>query len=369
MTGSGVESSSSSHLRCGELVEVRGKEEILATLDERGELHGLVFMPEMLEFCGRRMRVYRSAHKTCDTITKKNLGRRLENCVHLEGARCDGSEHGGCQAGCLFFWNDAWLKRVEPARPSLLWRAVSAGGDARPAGRTGGGVRTEDELRALTTVEDASGSADPTYECQITRLLDATAPLPWWEPMQYVRDWTSGNVSLGMLLRNGFLRILYRLVIFSKGYRFKVKVYNAFAKLLGEPPYPYTAGTLTGKTPTRQLDLQPGELVRVRSHEEILQTLKGRKNRGLGFSPEMVRYCGGTYRVRSRVKNIIDEATGKMMNFGNECIILDDVVCRSECSSRRLFCPRSIYPYWREIWLERVNENGSPGAQSSESSG
>jgi hypothetical protein len=270
----------------------------------------------------------------------------------------------------LFFWNDAWLKRVEPARPSLLWRAVSAGRDARPVGgRASDGVRTEDELRALTTVEGTSGSADPIYRCQITRLLAATEPLPWWEPMQYIRDWSSGNVSLGMLLRNGFLRMLYRLVIFSKGYRLKVKVYNGFAKLFGEPPYPYTAGKLTGETPVRQLDLQPGELVRVRSHEEILQTLKGRKNRGLGFSPEMVRYCGGTYRVHSRVKSIIDEATGKMMSFGNECIILDDVICRSECSSRRLFCPRSIYPYWREIWLERVDEDGGTGAKLPESSG
>jgi hypothetical protein len=139
----------------------------------------------------------------------------------------------------------------------------------------------------------------------------------------------------------------------------KVKLYNSFARLLGETPYPYEGGRLTGKTPSRRLDLQPGELVRVRPLEDILQTLNDRHNRGMGFSPEMVRYCGNTYRVRSRVKKIIDEKTGKMIHFNNECIILEDVVCRSECAANRLFCPRSIYPYWREIWLERLEQSPS----------
>ena len=126
-------------------------------------------------------------------------------------------------------------------------------------------------------------------------------------------------------------------------------------------PFPTKVGRATGKTPSQRLDLQPGELVRVRPLEEILPTLKGRKNRGLGFAPEMVRYCGGTFRVRSRVKTIIDEKTGKMMTFENDCIILDDVICVAECSSKRLFCPRSIYSYWREIWLERVDQAPTTG--------
>jgi len=43
--------------RTGDWVEVRSKEEILKTLDKRGLLGGMPFMPEMFEFCGRRMRV------------------------------------------------------------------------------------------------------------------------------------------------------------------------------------------------------------------------------------------------------------------------------------------------------------------------
>jgi len=33
---------------------------------------------------------------------------------------------------------------------------------------------------------------------------------------------------------------------------------------------------------------------------------------------------------------------------------LENVVCCAEYSERRLFCPRAIYPYWREIWLKRI---------------
>ena len=55
-------------LRVGDLVEVRSAEEIVATLDERGELENLPFMPEMLKYCGQRLTVDKVAHKLCDTI-------------------------------------------------------------------------------------------------------------------------------------------------------------------------------------------------------------------------------------------------------------------------------------------------------------
>ena len=100
-------------LRVGDVVEVRSEAEILATLDERGELDGLPFMPEMLKYCGRRLTVHKVAHKLCDTISRSGL-RRMENAVHLAGARCDGSAHGGCQTACSLYWKEAWLKRVEP---------------------------------------------------------------------------------------------------------------------------------------------------------------------------------------------------------------------------------------------------------------
>jgi hypothetical protein len=64
------------NLRVGEVVEVRSEAEILSTLDANGHLEGLPFMPEMLKYCGQRVRVYKSAHKTCDTIQPGSRTRR-----------------------------------------------------------------------------------------------------------------------------------------------------------------------------------------------------------------------------------------------------------------------------------------------------
>lgn len=70
------------NLHAGDWVEVRSKEEILSGLDKDGRLDGLPFMPQMLSYCGRRFRVYKSAHKTCDTVTGAYVGRRLSGGVH-----------------------------------------------------------------------------------------------------------------------------------------------------------------------------------------------------------------------------------------------------------------------------------------------
>ena len=52
-----------------------------------------------------------------------------------------------------------------------------------------------------------------------------------------------------------------------------------------------------------------------------------------------------------RVERIIDEPSGRMLDLKNPCIVLEDVICTGDY--HRL-CPRGTYPYWREIWLERV---------------
>ena len=54
-------------LRHGDVVEVASAAEILATLDEQGKLDGLPFMPEMLQYCGRRFTVDERAEKICDS--------------------------------------------------------------------------------------------------------------------------------------------------------------------------------------------------------------------------------------------------------------------------------------------------------------
>jgi hypothetical protein len=77
-------------------------------------------------------------------------------------------------------------------------------------------------------------------------------------------------------------------------------------------------------------------------------------HRGLMFDAELVPYCGGTYRVRTRINKFIDEKTGRMRTLKTPAVILDGVCCQSRYSYGRMFCPRSIFSWWREIWLERI---------------
>ena len=265
----------------------------------------------------------------------------MENAVHLEGVRCDGVAHGGCQAGCLIFWKKSWLKRVSVqglGAEEIQQEIAFSGGSA--ANRC-----DFDSLSRATRVAAVEGEAEAEgYSCQATELLRATTPVQWWDPRQYARDLLSRNVRCRDFVR--YLLIATFNVLMRLHWRFR--------------PYPYIFGLAGRRTPTEVLNLQPGELVQVRSKEEIMRTLVqgGNRNRGLSFDVEMVPYCGRTFRVLRRVERIINEKTGKMVRLFNACIILDGVTCSGCLSTNRLFCPRSIYPYWHEIWLKRVDKAG-----------
>ena len=50
-------------LSAGDWVEIRSKDEILATLDKNGRLDGLPFMPQMFKWCGRQFKVQKRCMK------------------------------------------------------------------------------------------------------------------------------------------------------------------------------------------------------------------------------------------------------------------------------------------------------------------
>lgn len=347
-------------LNVGDWVEVRSKEEILRTLDGKGQLDGMPFMPEMFQYCGRRFQVFKRAHKTCDYSTSYPYHtRRLEATVHLE-TRCDGGAHGGCQAACLLYWKHAWLKPVEgdPKTTFLSTEALSP----RQADRASGAGCSESDLLAQTRKSDFKGEP-VTYVCQVTEIPHATKPLAWWDVRQYIEDYLSGNVGLIRLLSGLIYSTYYHISQAGIGVGPAMRwLYDRFHPVWGGTRFPRRPGRIPRgePTPSGTLNLQPGEIVRVKSHEEILRTVDaGNKNRGMYWDAELVPYCGGTYRVLKSVTRIIDEKTGKMVEMKNPCIILDSVVCQARYSECRMFCPKEMYPYWREIWLERVAASGS----------
>lgn len=336
-------------LRAGDWVEVRSKAEILGTLDGRGRLDDMPFMPEMFQFCGQRFQVWKRAHKTCDTVNRTG-GRRVANAVHLQELRCDGAAHGGCEAACLLFWNTAWLKAVD-------------GAPARITASTG---CTEAAVLA-DTMQVAGESSAPLYSCQATLLPQFTRPLPWWDIRQYLEDFTSGNVTLRQLLTGGIYVLVYGFIgiagsISTRLSYLLTRGYDWLQSLYGGVPYPRRRGTIpTGsKTPSRSLNLQPGEVVHVLPYRQVLATLNSEnRNRGMFFDAEEVPYCGKTLRVRNRVNRIVNERTGAMIELQGDSVILQDAWCQGRYSDRRMHCPRAIFPIWKEVWLERAGGDTS----------
>jgi len=339
-------------LRAADWVEVRAKEEILSSLDENGRLDGLPFIPQMFQYCGQRFRVFKRAHKTCDTVNQTG-GRRLQNAVHLD-LRCDGEAYGGCQAACLIFWKTAWLKPVGSTTRASEGPALGPQGTDREA------CCIEADVWAGTQSRKSHDDGETRYVCQATLLPDFTRLLPWWNIAQYFEDFTSGNAPIGRMIRGFIYASFSNLSQLGIGLGRPLRwLYDGFQAIFGGIPYPRRKGKITAgqRTPTCTLGLQPGELVRVKSYKEILATLDTDiRNRGLRFDAEHVPYCGGIYRVRSRVNKYIDERTGKLKTLKNASVILEGVWCQARYSDCRMFCPRSIYTWWREIWLERVSE-------------
>jgi len=339
----------SARLRAGDWVEVRSREEVLRTLDEHGQLESLPFMPEMFRYCGQRLQVDKRAHKTCDPPSGLQA-RRMANAVHLAGIRCDGDAHGGCQAGCLIFWKEAWLKKV---------------GDAEPASTPTDGAARSALLRCTEEgvwagVHPAGfdpQAGEPIYVCQSTNVYKATTPWRWWDPRQYVEDLRSGNVRVSQMITAAVFFVYHTLVHSGIGIGSALRwAYDAFQRVRGGSLYPWRPGRVPrgARTPAGKLDLRPGELVKVKRYDEILATLdQDWRNRGMYFDGELVPFCGGSYDVLQRVEKIIDEKTGRMTRLKNDAIILKDVACEARHAKCRHFCSRAIYPYWREIWLER----------------
>ncbi|QEL22968.1 hypothetical protein FQV39_10605 [Bosea sp. F3-2] len=338
----------------GDWVEVRSKDEILATLDKGGRLEGLPFMPQMFDYCGQKFQIYKRAHKTCDTVSGDYVGRRLPDSVHLNH-RCDGAAYGGCQAGCLIFWKQAWLKPVEK----------DEFGETSDTKHLAAGCTEEDVLKA-TRASGSQPKQNIRYSCQATELLQYTQPLKWWDARQYVEDYTSGNNSLPRMLR-GFLYFAFIYITMAKRRRLGRPgrwLYDRSQSLWGGVPFPRRAGDLTRGAigPVSELNLQAGDWVRVRSFEDIRKTIDVfNQNRGMSFDAELVPYCGKVLQVKTRVETFIDEKTGFMRRLKTPAVILENSYCRSRYSENRLFCPRSIYTWWREIWLEKLDtiNNGS----------
>ena len=294
----------------GDLVVVRPLEEILATLDEKGTLGKLPFMPEMREFCGQQFRVSRRAFKTCVDDAEM---RQIDDTVFLEDVRCGGEAHGGCDKACLIFWKEAWL---------------------RPAGSIESQpTHGESKVNELDLFEFAKQGDQ--FFCQSSEIVNASKPLPWWQPRQYALDLLHNRVSITLWLKGLFIAL-----------------YNKIAHVTRRQSWRFVAGPGTYNGTRSDLNLQPGDLVRVKSLERIRETLDAEgKHQRLLFAPSMTEYCGSVMRVQKRVERIVLEGSSRQRAI-KDTVLLEGATCDGVC--HRL-CPRQSLLFWRECWLEKVN--------------
>src|SRR5580658_911307 len=222
----------SAKLRRGDLVELKAPDEILETLDTEGASDRLPFMPEMLEFYGRRFRISRRALTLCFSGPGSSRGFRTDDVVTLDDVRCSGAAHDGCQKGCMIFWREDWLRKV---KNTTVQSPVDLPGI--------------DRLRARLKVSNGP----KIFYCQASELSKATHPLSRWQRLRrYLSELRAGNFSALQMAQS------FGIWLFWKVRRTVLGVYPRGS---------------SESTPMEGLNLQPGEWVEVKSLSSIIETL------------------------------------------------------------------------------------------------
>lgn len=300
----------------GDLVEVRSASEIAKTLDRTGAIESLPFMAEMLEFCGKQFRVSRRALTACFSDPPGTYrGFNSDKVVTLDGLRCSGAAHDGCQKACIIFWREEWLQKVEDEPTAQADQADS----------------TEiDRFRKQISINPSS----ETYRCQATDLMRATHALSRSDRVaRYLSGLRHGNFNVFRMIRD----ITIFMVWWIRG-----KLFGIYAR------------GYTKSTPTESLNLQPGEWVEVKAMRSIIETLDQHgQNRHLYFSPDMRLWCGRRLRVKARLDKMIIDGTGQMRQLRNT-VCLEGSTCGCAYMGVGMAdCSRCEFTLWREIWLQR----------------
>ena len=304
-------------LLVGDRVEIKSWDEIRATLDDRGCLEELPFMPEMLAMCGQRATVFRCVHRLFDYRKSRRM-RHMDRGVLLVGTVCDGSSHGGCEAACHTIWKPAWLRRVEPDAATTAHASA-----ARPS--------SGQDATALHF-----GTRGPRYTCQLTQLHAASRPIDRRTVTHFLLPLVSGNVAPAAFVL-GWLTYLFNLVQHRR-------------QGISFPEFEAQARDRAAAHP-EETRLQAGDPVVVRSAADIRATLDDQlMHRGMWFEPDMVKHCGNRYRVQAEIGKIIDIVTGEIRTMKTPAYVLRDVHFSGE---RQLFNAQHEPLFWRAVWLQR----------------
>ena len=98
-------------INAGDMVRVRSKEDITATLNAWNERNGCAMMEDMWAYCGSTQRVLKKVRKFVDERDYRM--KRVKGLYILENVYCEGARAlGPCDRTCFFFWCEEWLEKL-----------------------------------------------------------------------------------------------------------------------------------------------------------------------------------------------------------------------------------------------------------------
>jgi len=103
----------------------------------------------------------------------------------------------------------------------------------------------------------------------------------------------------------------------------------------------------------KKIPTYPGDIVKVRSKDEIRSTLdEHEKYMGCFFIDEMYEHCNKAYHILKNVDYFYDEARQKICRC-RDMVILEGVVCSGRQRLYTESCDRSCFFFWHKDWLEK----------------
>jgi hypothetical protein len=104
----------------------------------------------------------------------------------------------------------------------------------------------------------------------------------------------------------------------------------------------------------QQTQMRPGDMVRVRSKQEIQSMLDPwAKYKGCLFVGRMYQYCDKIYPIFKEVDFFYDEAKQRMCKC-KDIVLLDNVLCNGRQKLYLQDCDRSCFYFWHKDWLEKI---------------
>ncbi len=315
-------------IQAGDIVTVLPYEEIRQTLDQHNCCDGLLFMPNMRQYCDRQLEVLKPVKWVYDEKYREMLS--CEDIVVLSGATCDGKgmlQGMDCDRRCTLFWKTAWLRKASsPERMA-----------GQPSSITKKNHITSSKLSIYRKTppnhDIRPDSGTMGYMCQYT-CLDMMG-----------REFNAAEIALHISLRTWASMKRRMLHFVEKDGMFKSN------------SYPYQAiPSGADRQGSMSEDLMCGDVVEVLPYARIEHTLdsKGRC-KGLRFMPDMKDFCGQRSTVLAKPRYILDHG-GDKVRKAKDIIILDNFYC----SGANIYgCDRACLCYWRKDWLMRVPEPAS----------